>query len=121
MLKFSKEHEWVKLDGDVAVVGISEFAQKALGDIVYVELPEIGRTLQQGKEAAVVESVKAASDVFAPISGEVVAINPKLHDDPSLVNSSCQKEGWLFKMRPSQLAELASLLDETAYRILTEK
>lgn len=115
-VKFSKEHEWVKVEGAVATVGISDYAQAALGDIVFVELPEVGRSLVQGKESAVVESVKAASDVYAPLSGEVIAINEKLKDDPALVNKSPAGDGWFYKIKPASLKELDALMDETAYK-----
>lgn len=116
MMKFSKDHEWVRMDGDVAIVGITDYAQHALGDIVYVELPETGKAVAQGKGAAVVESVKAASDVYAPLSGEVVAVNDNLKNDPSLVNSSPQDGGWFFKIKLSNPSELNALMDEAAYR-----
>jgi glycine cleavage system H protein len=116
MTKFSKDHEWVKMDGDVAIIGITHYAQNALGDIVYVELPETGRTISQGKAAAVVESVKAASDVYAPISGEVIAVNDNLKNDPSLINSSPEEGGWFFKIKPTNKAELDALMDAAAYK-----
>ena len=116
MKKFSKDHEWIEMQGDVAIVGITDYAQNALGDIVYVELPEAGRKVQQGKGAAVVESVKAASDVYAPISGEIIAVNDNLKNDPSLVNSSPEMKGWFFKIKPSNAAELNALMDEAAYK-----
>lgn len=119
MIKFSKDHEWVRMEGDVAVIGITDYAQHALGDIVYVELPESGKKVEQGKGAAVVESVKAASDVYAPLSGEIIAINDNLKNDPSLVNSSPQDGGWFFKVKPSNPAELNGLMDEAAYKKLT--
>jgi glycine cleavage system H protein len=118
-MKFTKDHEWVRLEGDVAIIGITQYAQNALGDIVYVELPEKGRTVQQGKGAAVVESVKAASDVYAPISGEVIAVNDNLKDQPALINSSPEKDGWFFKIKPSNPGELNQLMDEGAYKKLT--
>lgn len=114
--KFSKEHEWVELDGSRAVVGITDFAQSALGDVVFVDLPAVGRELQQGKDCAVVESVKAASDVYAPISGVVVSVNPKLSDDPGLLNRDAGGEGWLFAMEATATAEMDSLMDESAYK-----
>jgi glycine cleavage system H protein len=116
MIKFTKDHEWVRMEGDVAIVGITDYAQGALGDIVYVELPETGNTVAQGKQAAVVESVKAASDVYAPISGEVIAINDNLKNDPSLINTSPEDTGWFFKLKPSNKAELDNLMDTTAYK-----
>jgi glycine cleavage system H protein len=114
--RFTKDHEWVRLDGDLAVIGITDFAQSQLGDVVYVELPEKGRRLEQGKEAAVVESVKAASDVFAPVSGEVAEINDSLAADPAKVNADPMGEGWFLKVRLSDPTELEALMDEDAYR-----
>ncbi len=117
-LKFSKDHEWVKMDGDVAVVGITDYAQNALGDIVFVELPESGRNVARGRGTAVVESVKAASDVYTPLSGDVVGINDNVKNDPSLVNSSPMDKGWLFKIKPSNPDELSTLMDEAEYKKL---
>ena len=114
-LKYSKEHEWVRVDGDVATVGISDYAQDQLGDVVYVELPEVGRRVAQNEEAAVVESVKAASEVYAPVSGEVVEVNRALEDDPALVNGDPTGEGWFLKLRLSAPGELDGLMDEAAY------
>jgi glycine cleavage system H protein len=114
--RFTKDHEWVRLDGDLAVVGITDFAQSQLGDVVYVELPEIGRRLERGKEAAVVESVKAASDVFAPVSGEVAAVNDGLVADPATVNADPMGAGWFLKLRLADPTELDALMDEAAYR-----
>ena len=114
-LKYSKEHEWVRVDGDVATVGISDYAQDQLGDVVYVELPEVGRRVAQNEEAAVVESVKAASEVYAPVSGEVVEVNQALEDDPALVNGDPTGEGWFLKLRLSAPGELDGLMDEAAY------
>ena len=115
-LYFTKEHEWVRVDGDVATVGISNHAQEALGDIVFVEVPEAGRSLAKGGDAAVVESVKAASDVYAPVGGEVVEGNAALADDPSLINRDPEGEGWFFKLKLSDTSELEGLMDEAAYR-----
>ena len=115
-VKFSKDHEWIRIDGDTGVVGISNYAQEQLGDVVFVELPEVGKTLAQGAEAAVVESVKAASEVYAPVNGTVTAINKALSDDPSKVNSDPMGEGWFFKISLTTPAELDSLLDEAAYK-----
>jgi len=120
-LKYTKEHEWVRMEGDVAVIGISAFAQEALGDVVFVELPEIGKSLEAGEQAAVVESVKAASEVYAPLAGEVVEINETLNDDPSAVNSDPTGKGWFLKMKPSDPADLESLMDEAAYRKFAEE
>ncbi len=99
-LRFTKDHEWVRLDGDIAVIGITDYAQQQLGDVVYVELPEIGRRVEQGKEAAVVESVKAASEVYAPVSGEVAAVNDALAADPAKVNADPMGEGWFSQAAP---------------------
>jgi glycine cleavage system H protein len=115
-LKYNAEHEWIRVDGDIGTVGISDFAQQALGDVVFVELPAAGRQLSQGAEAAVVESVKAASEVYAPVSGEVVEINAALDDDSSLVNSDPTGKGWFFKIRLSDASELDALMDEAAYK-----
>jgi glycine cleavage system H protein len=117
---YTQEHEWISLDGDpaagaVATVGITDFAQGQLGDIVFVETPEAGRQVRKGGDAAVVESVKAASDVYAPVSGEVVEANSALESDPSLVNSDPQGEGWFFKLSLSDPSELDGLMDEAAY------
>ncbi|MDE0391903.1 MAG: glycine cleavage system protein GcvH [Rhodospirillales bacterium] len=114
-LKYSKDHEWVRIEGDVGTVGISDYAQEQLGDVVYVELPEVGRTVAQNEEAAVVESVKAASEVYAPVSGEVVEVNQALEDDPALVNGDATGEGWFVKLRLSAPGELDGLMDEAAY------
>lgn len=113
---FTKDHEWIRVDGDTATVGISTHAQEALGDIVYAEAPEAGRTLTKGGEAAVVESVKAASDVYAPASGTVTQVNPAIADDPSLINREPQGEGWFFRMQLSDPAEVEGLMGEDAYR-----
>jgi glycine cleavage system H protein len=118
-LKFSPEHQWLRLDGAVASVGITPFAQDALGDVVFVDLPAVGRVLSRGEVAGAVESVKTASDVFAPVSGEVVEINEALRADPSLANSDAQGTGWFFKLKPSNLSELDDLLSEAAYLALT--
>lgn len=113
---YTKEHEWIRVEGEEAVVGITDFAQGQLGDIVFVEVPETGRRLSKGGEAAVVESVKAASDVYAPVSGEVLEGNQALVDDPSLVNSAPETEGWFFKLRLSSPSELEGLMDAEAYK-----
>lgn len=113
---YSKEHEWVRVEGDVGTVGITEFAQGQLGDIVFVEVPEAGRAVEQGGDAAVVESVKAASDVYAPLSGEVVEGNAALADAPDLVNSDPEGEGWFFKMTLSDPSQLDALMDNAAYQ-----
>jgi glycine cleavage system H protein len=114
-LRFTRDHEWVRLDGDLAVVGITDYAQSQLGDVVYVELPEIGRRVEQGKEAAVVESVKAASEVYAPVSGEVTDINETLTADPAKVNADPMGEGWFLKLRIDNPAEFDRLMDGEAY------
>ena len=114
-LYFTRDHEWIRVEGDTATVGISDHAQEALGDIVFAEVPEAGRTLAKGQEAAVVESVKAASDVYAPVGGEVIEGNPALADDPSLINRDPEGEGWFFKLRLSNPGELEGLMDESAY------
>ena len=118
---YTEEHEWIRVEGDSATVGITDFAQGQLGDIVFVELPEAGRQVSKGGEAAVVESVKAASDVYAPITGEVTEANQALSDDPSLVNSDPEGEGWFFRLRLSDASELDGLMDAEAYRAFCEK
>jgi glycine cleavage system H protein len=115
-LYFTKDHEWIRVDGDTATVGISNHAQEALGDIVFAEVPEAGRALTKGGDAAVVESVKAASDVYAPVSGEVIEGNSALGDDPALVNRDPEGEGWFFKLKLTDAGELDGLMDEAAYR-----
>ena len=119
-MKFTKDHEWIRLDGDVATVGITDHAQTALGDVVFVELPEVGRIVAAGEACAVVESVKAASDIYAPISGKVVEVNHALSDNPGLVNTSPLADGWFFRLEPSDAAELEALMDETAYAAYLE-
>ena len=114
-IKYTKDHEWVRIDGDVAVVGITDYAQTQLGDVVYVELPEPGRRVDKGKEAAVVESVKAAAEVYAPISGEVIAINDGLSGEPGRVNSDPMGEGWFMKLRIANPREIDDLMDEKTY------
>jgi glycine cleavage system H protein len=115
-LYFTKEHEWVRVEGDVATVGISDHAQEALGDIVFAEVPDEGRAVSKGDDCAVVESVKAASDVYAPVSGDVVEGNSALADDPALINRDPEGEGWFFKLKLSDPSELDGLMDEAAYR-----
>ena len=119
-LKFSEHHEWVLIDGDVATVGITDHAQQQLGDIVFVEVPEAGKELSKGDEAAVVESVKAASEVYAPLTGEVVASNEALGDAPETVNSDPMGDGWFYKMTIADSSELAELMDADAYKSLVE-
>ena len=116
MLKFTPDHEWLNIDGDVATVGITDHAQSQLGDLVFVELPAQGRKIDKGAAAAVVESVKAASDVYAPISGEIVEVNRSVVDNPALVNTQPMGEGWLFKMTIANRAELDALLAESEYK-----
>lgn len=114
--KYAKSHEWACAAGDMATVGISDYAQKEISDIVFVELPKLGAHVEQGKACAVIESVKAAADFFAPVSGEVVEINDAIVDNPALVNQAPHGDGWFFKIRMSRPAELAALLDFEAYR-----
>ena len=114
-LYFTQEHEWIKVDGDSATIGITDHAQQALGDIVFTEVPEAGKQLKKGQDAAVVESVKAASDVYSPVSGEVTEGNQAIVDDPSLVNSDPEGEGWFFKLRLSDSGELDGLMNESDY------
>ncbi len=113
---FTEEHEWIDVEGDSATVGITDYAQGQLGDIVFVELPEVGSMIDKGKDAAVVESVKAASDVYAPISGEVMESNEALEEDPALVNTSPEETGWFFKMTIGDKSELEGLMDAKAYK-----
>ena len=113
---YTQEHEWVRVEGDTATVGVTDFAQGQLGDVVFVEIPEAGKKVAKGGEAAVVESVKAASDVYAPLSGEVTEGNQALVDDPALVNSDPEGEGWFFKLRLSDRSELEGLMDADAYK-----
>ncbi len=115
-MHYTKDHEWVKVDGDTATVGITTYAAEQLGDVVYVELPEAGRELKKGEGAAVVESVKAASDVYSPVSGEVLETNEALGDSPGTVNSAPETSGWFLRLRLSDRSDLDSLLDEEAYR-----
>ena len=115
-LYFTKEHEWIRVEGDTATVGISTHAQEQLGDIVFAEVPEAGRKVSKGQEAAVVESVKAASDVYAPISGEVIESNQAIADDPALINKDPEGEGWFFKLKLDNPGEVEGLMDESAYR-----
>lgn len=120
MRYYTDEHEWIDVEDDIATVGITEYAQGQLGDIVFVELPEVGALIEQGKDAAVVESVKAASDVYAPITGEITEVNPALEDDPALVNSSPEDDGWFFRMTIADEGELDGLMDEEAYKVFVE-
>ena len=118
-LKYSKEHEWIRLEGDIATVGISNFAQEQLGDVVFVELPEVGKQVVQNGDAAVVESVKAASEVYAPLTGEIVEVNAALEEDPELVNQSPTDDGWFIKIRLSDASQLDGMMDEAAYNDFT--
>ena len=115
-IKYTEDHEWVKVDGDIAIVGITEHAQDALGDVVFVELPEVGKTLAQKDVAGVVESVKAAADIYMPVSGEIVEINQALADEPSRANSDPMGAGWFFKVKLAKADEVAALMDEAAYK-----
>lgn len=115
-VKYTEDHEWVKAEGDVYIVGISTHAAGQLGDVVFVELPEVGKTFAKGDEMAVVESVKAASDVYAPISGEIVAVNGAIVENPAKVNDDPQGASWFVKIKPSSLSELDGLMDEGAYK-----
>jgi len=120
-IRFTEDHEWVRIEGEIATVGITEYAQEQLGDIVFVELPEAGAGMAQGDEAAVIESVKAASDVFAPMSGEVGDVNNALDAEPAIVNQDAQGQGWLFTMSISDIGELDNLMDSDAYRSFVAK
>ena len=119
MLRFTRDHEWLRMDGDIATVGITPFAQEKLGDLVFVELPSVGATFDTGALAATVESVKAAADVYAPVAGEVTAVNEGLAEQPGLVNAEPTGNGWLFKMKLADPAEVDGLLDEKAYDAVT--
>lgn len=114
-LKYASTHEWVKIEGDLVVTGISDHAQNALGDLVYVEAPELGRQLSAGEQAGVVESVKTASDIHAPVSGEVIEINPNLEDDPDFVNDDPYGKGWIYKIKPNNMADVEQLLTSDSY------
>ena len=118
MLKFTSDHEWILVENDSATIGVTQYAQEKLGDLVFVQLPKPGTALQAGAAVAVVESVKAASDVYAPINGEVTEINQQVVDDPTLVNADPAGKGWLFKLRIADRSQLDGLMDEPAYRAL---
>jgi glycine cleavage system H protein len=118
MLKFTPDHEWILVENDSATIGVTQYAQEQLGDLVFVQLPKPGSVLQAGAAAAVVESVKAASDVYAPLSGEITEINQQAVDDPTLVNSDPTGKGWLFKLRIADRSQLDELMDETAYKTM---
>ncbi len=119
-LRFSSDHEWIRVDGDIAVVGLTDYAQEQLGDIVFVELPEVGASLAKADQAAVVESVKAASELYAPVGGEVTEVNEALADAPEAVNDDPLGGGWFFKLRLADLGELDALMDEDAYKAFVE-
>ena len=118
--KYTEDHEWVLLEGDTASIGISDYAQEQLGDVVYVDLPEVGAEFEEGAEVATVESVKAASEIYSPVAGEVVEINGALDDDPSLVNSDPLGDGWFFKIKVAGTDAVAKLMDEDAYKEYVE-
>jgi glycine cleavage system H protein len=118
---FTKDHEWIRVDGDIGTVGITRHAQDQLGDIVFVELPEVGRKVAQGDAVAIVESVKAAGDVFAPISGEVTEVNAALTEQPGLINEDAEGKAWFFKLRLAKAGELAALMDRAAYEAFTKE
>lgn len=115
-VKFTEDHEWISINGDVATVGITDFAQEQLGDVVFVDLPDAGTAVEKGGEVAVVESVKAASDIYAPVTGEVTEINADLEDEPTKVNQDAQGSGWFMKIKMSDASELDNLMDEAAYK-----
>lgn len=118
--KFTKDHEWVLLEGEVATIGISDYAQGQLGDVVYVEVPEVGKEISKADELAVVESVKAASEVYSPVSGEIVAVNSELEGEPTMVNEDAMDRGWFAKIRITDASELDDLMDEEAYKAFIE-
>jgi glycine cleavage system H protein len=118
--RYTRDHEWIRLDGDTATVGISEYAQEQLGDIVFVELPEVGKQLDKGAEAAVVESVKAASEIFAPVAGEVIEVNDALADGPGAVNDAPEGAGWFLKLKVRDRADVDALMDAKAYKAFLE-
>ena len=120
-LKYSAEHEWVKVEGDIAIIGITDHAQNALHEITFVEISEVGTVLKANDECGLVESMKASSDLFTPIGGEIIEVNTELEDAPEKINEDCYGEGWLFKLKPSNLeADLAALMDANAYKALIE-
>lgn len=119
-LRYTKDHEWIRLEGGVAVVGITDYAQNALGDVVYVEVPEAGKALTAGGEAGVIESVKAASEIYSPVSGEVIEGNAGLDSDPALVNSSPTGEGWIFKVKLADPSEIEKLMTEAEYKAFVD-
>ncbi len=117
-MKYTEEHEWLRIEGDVVVVGITEHATSQLGDIVFVELPDVGTTVTKDEEIVVIESVKAASDIMAPIDGEIVEVNTPLTDNPALANEDAIGAGWFFKIKPSDLSQMDDMMDEAAYNAL---
>jgi glycine cleavage system H protein len=120
-IKFSKDHEWINVEGNIATIGITNYAQEQLGDVVFVEVPDVGKQVDQGDDAAVVESVKVASEVYAPITGEVTEGNPALEDEPSTINSNAEGDGWIFKMTVADPSQLGDLMDADGYKnYLTE-
>lgn len=119
-VKYSDQHEWVRIEGDIGTVGISNFAQEQLGDVVFVELPEVGKIIGQSEEAAVVESVKAASELYSPVSGEVIEVNEVLVDQPKMINEAAEGEGWFFKLKLSDPGELEDLMDKGSYDTYTK-
>lgn len=119
--RYTQDHEWLNVDGDTVTVGITDYAQEQLGDLVFVELPKVGQMLSKGKEASVVESVKAASDVYSPVSGEVLEVNPKIVEEPGLVNSDPMGAAWFFKVRLQDPGEIADLMDEAQYKEFIKK
>ena len=119
-VKFTKEHEWVRVEGDEGVVGITKYAQEQLGDMVFIEVPEVGTEVEQGAEAAVVESVKAANEVYSPISGEVIEINEDLAEEPAKVNADAEGEGWMYRVKMADASELDDLMDADAYKAYVE-
>ena len=114
--KYSKDHEWIAIEGDIGTVGITEHAQEQLGELVFIEVPDVGATFDQGDEACVVESVKAASEVYSPCTGEIVAVNEELADAPTTVNDNAEGDGWMFKIRIADMAELDDFMDEATYK-----
>ncbi len=119
-LKFTKEHEWIRIEGDAGTIGVTPYAQEQLGDVVFVDLPDVGKHLEKGGDAAVVESVKAASEIYAPVSGEVLEVNDALTADPALVNSDAMGEGWFFRARIADPANLDDMMDQEAYDAYVE-
>jgi glycine cleavage system H protein len=119
--KYTKDHEWISMDGSIGTVGISEYAQVQLGDVVFVEVPEVGMSYKKGDEAAVVESVKAASEVYAPVNGEIVEANNALEENPSIVNSDAEGRGWFYKIKVNSLSDLDGLMDGEAYKLFVQE